>query len=167
MPAGALRPVPAGGRPRKPTALKELAGTARKDRANVAEPRLQPCPIPPPPDDLTPTEREAWLELAAVVDPMRIATRADLEAFRQMVLAVAIVADARASLRAAGTVVLEEQTKAGTQVRARPEINIIATYQKLVLYHFSRWGLTPSDRSRVSSLAEEVRDDPLAEFADG
>jgi hypothetical protein len=38
------------------------------------------------------------------------------------------------------------------RVKPRPELLIIATHSKILLYQFSRFGLTPADRSRVSEL---------------
>src|SRR6185369_2073636 len=86
-----------GGRPRKPTALKKLAGTARKDRENAQEPRLKPVPLPDPPEDLTKHERAAWLQLRELVDPMQITTAADLVAFRAMVEDAGMLATLRQS----------------------------------------------------------------------
>jgi hypothetical protein len=145
-----------GGRPRKPTSRKALAGTLRSDRVNGAEPTLPPAKIPAPPKDLKETERKAWVELAALVDPMVIATASDAAAFRKMVEIVAI----RASLirsyyeEGGGVPTYVEDTQSGPQLRMRPEVHAIPTYDKAVLLHFARWGLDPADRSRVSALAD-------------
>lgn len=157
-----------GGRPRKPTALKVLARTDHPGRINAAEPRLDPVSILEPIKGLSISERRAWVELAGLVNPTRVATAADLTAFRLMVEAVAMVADLRASLRKAkGQLVYKEFTKSGPQLRQRPEIVLIEKYQKLAMYHLARWGLTPADRSRVSSLAEDAGPDPDEEFSVG
>lgn len=154
-----------GGRPRTPTALKDLRRTARADRANAAEPRSDPVTILEPIRGLSVNERRAWVELSALVNPTRVATAADLTAFRLMVEAVGVLADLRASLRKAkGALVYTERTKSGPQLRQRPEIALIEKYQKLAMYHLARWGLTPADRSRVSALAEPAGPDPDEEF---
>ena len=155
-----------GGRPRKPTTLKKLAGTQRKDRLNTAEPRLAPISLPDPPAGLTPHERAAWAELKDLVDPMAIATAADVVAFRAMVETAGMLADLRKSYVEAGAEpVIVEETKAGAQLRTRPEVLSIPTYQKLLMLHFARWGLAPADRQRVSALKPVVEQrDPLSKF---
>jgi hypothetical protein len=156
-----------GGRPRKPTSRKALAGTLRKDRTNAAEPSLPPSKLPGPPKDLQDIERKAWLELAALVNPMVIATASDVAAFRKMVEVVAIRAALIQSFydEGGGVPTYTEDTKAGPQLRMRPEITAIPTYDKAVLLHFARWGLDPADRSRVSSLADGAgRPNPLKKF---
>lgn len=157
------------GRPRKPSKLKELSGTQRADRVNAAEPSLPPAEMPEPPADLSDDERAAWVELAALVDPMRIATASDVAAFRVMVQDVAVRASLLRSYREAGCApVFIEETKAGPQLRMRPEVHALTSYSKLVLLHFARWGLAPADRSRVAALADpEERKNPLAKFGLG
>lgn len=159
--------IPSSGRPRKPTAIKKLAGTLKSERTNHSEPAGRAIAIPPPPRHLSDLERAAWRRLARVVDPMRIATEADLEAFELLVSEVALVDAARASLRACdGEILVAEETAHGTSLKPRPEIGIIERHNKLVMYHFSRWGLTPADRSRVSTLGDgRPSTDPLAEFS--
>jgi hypothetical protein len=64
--------------------------------------------------------------------------------------------------------VFVEETKAGPQLRMRPEVHALTSYSKLVLLHFARWGLAPADRSRVSALADATeKKNPLAKFGLG
>lgn len=157
------------GRPRKPSALKDLAGTSRADRANPAEPALPAAAMPKPPRDLKADEKRAWRELAALVDPMRIATASDLAAFRSMVECAGVLAALRRSFYGdgKGEPTYWAQTKSGSILMMRPEVNAIPTYQKLMLHHFARWGLNPADRSRVSALAEPEAPNPIAKFGLG
>lgn len=162
-----------GGRPRKPTALKQLEGTARADRINPLEPTGLAIKIPRPPTTMTARQKKAWRAFAKVLDPMRVVTEADLAAFDMMVRSHCIVLEADESLRAAGSLLVTEDVGAGRKrIKRRPELDIIATHQKLLLLHYSRFGLTPADRSRVSTL-EEARSpgkarapvkDPIGEF---
>jgi hypothetical protein len=155
-----------GGRPRKPTAQKALAGTLRGDRANPAEPQGQPIAIPEAPPDLTPFEAAAWADLKALVDPMKVATASDVFAFRAMVEDAGMLAALRKSFNdSGGDPVYVEDTKAGPQLRMRPEVQAIPTYRKLLFLHMARWGIDPADRSRVSALTEEKpKADKLAKF---
>jgi phage terminase small subunit len=153
------------GRPRKPTFVKALQGTLAPTRTNLREPRLSPATIPEPPADLSDFERKAWTELAAVINPMQIATASDLYAFRLFVQAAGVLASLRQSLRehAGGMPIHAMPTRSGEQVVARPEVDQIAKFQKLCLLHLVRWGLSPSDRSRVTALSgNDSGGDPLA-----
>lgn len=154
-----------GGRPPKPTALKELAGTQRADRKPAAEPRLKPANMPEPPADLTPAEHKAWLELAALVDPMRVGTRADTAAFRAMVECAGTVADLRASyvasLASGGITVTTDKGA----VMMIPEVSALAVHRKLLLLHFSQWGLTPAQRQKVAELPEDKPVNALSKFS--
>lgn len=153
------------GRPRKPDKMKELAGTARKDRVNPKAPAQQPSKLLPPPRGLTAGERAAWFELARVLEPMRVATDADLVAFRQMAVTLAVINDAKQALDDAKGLTYTLETESGTVVRKRPEVEILLAYKRQLSVELSRFGLTPADRSRVSALGDEGRgNDPLAEF---
>lgn len=155
-----------GGRPPTPTAHKRLAGTLRGDRQNAQEPSGQAADLPDAPEDLTPDEVASWGELARLIDPMRVATASDVAAFRQMVEDHALLRALRRSLiESGGAPVVIEVTKAGAVARARPEMAMIPVFRKLMLLHFSRWGLSPADRQRVSVLADEgTGTDPLSKF---
>lgn len=157
-----------GGRPRKPTKQKELAGTQRAGRANPREPAGEYAPLPPPAKNLSDTQKRAWRALAELVDPLRIATRQDVVAFGEMVRTYSIVLDAQKSLDdAGGSPVYECMTQFGVTIKERPEVGIIAKYEKLLAYWFNRFGLTPADRSRVSQLGGDQKADPLDEFGGG
>ena len=66
-----------------------------------------------------------------------------------------------------GSPVYECVTQFGVQMKARPEIEIIAKNQKILAYWFNRFGLTPADRSRVAEIGDGPQADPLDEFGPG
>jgi hypothetical protein len=73
----------------KPTALKVLQGTNRKDRANDAEPQPDALTaIPESPIPLTGHARKAWDRLAREAIAMRVLTRADLDSLALTCLAL-------------------------------------------------------------------------------
>jgi hypothetical protein len=119
-----------GGRIPLPRAVKEARGTLRKDREPVREPRLDAAPLPAPPRDLSRRERATWVALATAIDSLRVATAADVVAFRLMVEAVA---------------------RAGDLARTSNSYAIVAAH-KLALAHLAHWGLTPAMRRRVATL---------------
>ena len=64
--------------PRKPTALKLLEGTDRKDRANPAEPKYEAVDRMEPPGNLRdPRAIEVWNELVGLLTGQRVLTVAD------------------------------------------------------------------------------------------
>lgn len=161
------------GNPRKPTALKEQEGTARPDRANPNEPRPDPIALPKPPATLSDRQAQAWRAFAKVVNPLRIMTPSDLHAFEVLVKSWTICVLAEESLQKPlvlkdekprdrrarkpakvdpGPLLYVEWGIHGARIKPRPELSIIATHSKILLYQFSRFGLTPADRSRVSEL---------------
>ena len=131
-------------RPRLPDPVKAAKGTLKACRVNRAQPQLEPAYIPAPPDDLAADEAAIWAELAMVVDPMRVATVADVRCFRVLVYLVAM-SDRVQRNRKAGTV---EKTTAHKATRAA----------------LGDFGLTPATRAKVNAAPAPVKADPLAEF---
>lgn len=127
------------GKPRKPAALRAKSKKAERDAA-LAEAK----PVPPPPAGLTEHERAAWTDLKAIVDPLGVFTPADRVAFEQLVLNLAMILEARDALRENGLTVEGDRGP-----KQRPEVQVILTAQKNLWYGLSRFGLSPSDRSRV------------------
>lgn len=119
------------------------------------------------PRDLSPLEVECWRNLARIVDPTKVATNADLVAFRQMAITVAVIEQARKDLQEADSLTYEVHTESGTVIRKRPEVEIMATFKKQLSAELSRFGLTPADREKVPVLADDVAQDPLDEFSQG
>ena len=69
----------------KPTALKLLEGTSRKDRANENEPQYEPTEGLEPPPHLRDSEALAcWNEFTEVLEGQRVLTRADRRALAQL-----------------------------------------------------------------------------------
>lgn len=160
------------GRPRKPSSVKARQGTERADRRNGAEPAARFVPLPPPPEYLTATERECWIRHAAVVDAWRVASAADVRAFERLVEIDALITEAQRSMRRdlgpGGVPRLfdEVATRNGQWIQPRQEIGLITRLEKLLLFYFSRFGLTPADRARVAALpSSDGGATPLDEFA--
>lgn len=157
-----------GGRPRKPRALKLVQGTDRPDRANTKAPAPRSVPLPPPPKGLTKFHTRAWRELAVLVDPLRITSRDHVVAFGEMARCLGIIDQAATELKAAGgKLTYEVIGEGGVSHRKRPEVEIIATFTKLLDGKLARFGLTPAEREKVSRIGDDGGSDPLDEFAAG
>lgn len=156
-----------GGRPRKPRALKLVLGTDRPDRANARAPSPASVSLPAPPKGFSARQKRAWKELAALVDPMRITSSADVVAFREMARCLAMIDQANEELEEYGRTDYEMTTEAGTAYRKYSQVETIATYQKILDAKLGRFGMTPADREKVSKIGADQADDPLDEFATG
>lgn len=154
------------GRPRKSSALKKLAGV--KGKRSKAPPKSgAPLDrIPDPPEGLSKSELAAWVELAGIVGPLKVTTSADMVAFRQMAVTLAVIEDAREAIQDEG-LTFDVHTESGTVIRKRPEVEILIAFKKQLSVELSRFGLTPADRERVTALGDEKGEDPLDEFAVG
>lgn len=137
------------GRARKPSALR-----ARQTPATRNEPKPERAQVPAPPTGLNEDERSAWLDLKALVDPLGVFTAADLVAFEAMVTALSTARQAQAVLRREGITFEGIGSREQVVVKARPEVAILLNAQKALMLWMSRFGLSPSDRSRVTQAPE-------------
>lgn len=159
--------IGAGGRPRKSDAEKKLSGTFRPSRANKDALGLAASPLPAPPSHLSAVERQTWRRLAKAINPLKIATAADVESFALMVQAVAVAHLAASELFRGGVTIVETSVTGEPKSKTNPAFYVFVQAQKLVMLHFSRWGMSPVDRGKVSALASTnaVTADPLDEFS--
>lgn len=137
------------GRPRKPTHLHLISGTARKHRINPDEPRSTPG-TPTPPSWLSPRAAEIFYEIVADLD--RIGTLAvewgpliaDYASCREEVEVTSAVLEDLGrtyTLRnAAGDVVF----------RARPEVGMRSSAMRRAQILRSELGLGPASKAKVS-----------------
>ena len=139
----------------KPKALKELAGTFRKDRHNPNEPTL---PVyekaPGPPVHVTGDARKAWIRVAKVLTTMGILTEADLHALEAYCVVYARWEDAEAQLKQYGVML----TKGGSLFPS-PYLRIAEDSLKQLRAWMNEFGITPSSRSRVR-VEKQVKETP-------
>lgn len=172
------------GRPRKPTTLKALQGTARPDRTNAREPEPPPGPVKPP-SWLKGRARAAWRQLAPMLEDMRVLTTADPHALALLCDAYAEYIDCREVVRKQGAVYESRVVKASSRrveaeggdedfdaadwsviIRPRPEVKMASDAWRRVHRMLVEFGLTPSSRSKVSAGGAEDAD-PFEEFLRG
>lgn len=170
------------GRPRKPDHLKLVTGTAQPCRMNSKAPKPN-RERPSPPSHISDKAKSAWVEAALIADRMGVLTEADTLALEMLAEAVADIREARASL--ARPLVYRYRDGQGNEVedvmadggvryywtvgkgvpmqRARSEIADIADADRRIKAWVASFGMSPADRSRVSSAnAEDVNE--FAEF---
>lgn len=141
---------------RKPTAVKQLAGTLQACRVNV----LEPTPAkgwPPAPAYLSLREQAAWQETCQLLDAQGTLTLADAFAVEELAVLRAEVAELREDVRANGRYYT---SNAGLE-KLRPIVKLEAEKSRHLLALLSRFGLTPADRSRVNARAPDAGTNPF------
>ena len=133
------------GPPRKPTTLKLLQGTFRKDRASAREPR--PSGEPTCPTFLSPAAKAVWRRVAPELISLGVAKAVDQDVLGAYCSAVADFHAADAIIQRDGLVC--EGAKGGT-VR-HPATIIKAAAAELIRRLGAEFGMTPASRSRVNA----------------
>ena len=90
-----------GGRPGKPTQLKVVEGTLRKDRINASEPTPKAV-APVMPGWLSPKSKTAWKDLSLTLLDIRVLTVADRKALELLCDAYGEWRDARDVIKKSG-----------------------------------------------------------------
>lgn len=154
------------GRPRKPTQLKVLEGTARKDRSNPAEPTPPVAGVHErPPVWLRASSRPWWRRIRPLLVQMQVMTGADPVALGLLCDALADYVAARKVIEVKGST-FETVGDAGLMVRQRPEVYIAADAWRRSKLMMTEFGLTPASRAKVSA-ADVGSIDPLEAWEAG
>ncbi len=148
-----------GGRPPKPTRIKELAGNPGKRALNRNEPQFPAAGLACP--RWLPREaRKEWRRVARLLKAQRVVTAADRGALSAYCLSYARWQEAESALDRGGLtqtipVCNRKGEVVGEKQIARPEVSIAQQYQRLMTAAASKLGMDPSSRSKVSVVKEE------------
>jgi len=145
------------GRPRKPTALKRIQGTLRKDRSKPRE-WIPPAGAPAMPKTLDARAREVWRECVGLLEPAGILTKADGGALADYCRALS-----RAD--AADVLVAKEGLTCATAegIKAHPAVGIARRERDAATRLRALFGLDPSSRARLS-VPEKPKADATEDF---
>ena len=149
-------------RPAKPTALKMIQGTYRKDRAKN-EPQFSAVRKSIP-ATISPGAKVYWKELAGLLEGARVLTDGDR---RVLELACEALAQHRAATVALTSFGLTYTTESenGPMIRARPEVAIADAAGRRAFRILADFGLTPAARTKVA-VAPSTELNPFDEFDD-
>jgi P27 family predicted phage terminase small subunit len=152
------------GRPPKPTRLKVVAGNPGRRPLNFNEPNPGRIKLRAP-NHLSEAGQKAWRRMAAMLDRLGVLTEADVAAFESLCEAYADLWEAREKLaERRGLSYRKHNDKTGiTSYHAYPEIAIIADADRRLRAWLGAFGMTPSDRSRVT-LSEKREPNALDKF---
>ncbi|QIE42322.1 P27 family phage terminase small subunit [Rhodobacteraceae bacterium SC52] len=135
-------------RPRKPSHLKAVQGTERKDRANPSEP-VASTAIPVAPDYLSPRAVEKFLQLCAILEGMGIASRDDNDALSMLAGLLVEIEEDAVLLDSVGAFYMPSE-ESGI-IRAHPAVGRIQSNRQRAQALLGEFGLTPAARSKVSA----------------
>ena len=145
----------AAGRPKKPTAQKKAQGTSRKHRENKNEPKFEPLSVKTsPPDYFNIYAVEMWNTLLKEYEKQKIIETVDVFAFEKLCFNFGIWKDCAVNI-SRNPLLLENTPHGGTSATVQLLYKSFNACEKMM----SRFGLTPSDRSRLG-LLKNKDDDP-------
>jgi P27 family predicted phage terminase small subunit len=140
------------GRKRLPTAMKVIKGTAQPCRINKQEPKPE-IASGDAPAWMSAQAKEFYAEIAPYLEKLKVISKGDTAALSLLADTWAEFRQADEVLRSHGKLSYETKNQAGeTMHRAYPEVAIKRTAAKHFQSLLSEFGLTPSSRSKVSSM---------------
>ncbi|NUN51832.1 MAG: phage terminase small subunit P27 family [Planctomycetaceae bacterium] len=167
------RRAPGGGRKRKPTVLKLLEGTYRKDRANPNEAAPRPSLLRPPPV-LRGEARVEWVRLARELFHLGLLTKVDRAALAihcadwgNLCRAVRDIEERGAVLQTFETVTDPQGVEHQVLVaeRLNPYLRVYRQAKEGVLRTAAEFGMTPAARSKVTAAGPADGSKPAEDFS--
>jgi P27 family predicted phage terminase small subunit len=157
------------GRKPTPTALKILKGV-QNDRINHSEP-IPPSGRPMPPEHLDKLAKDEWERMCELLEGMSLLSKAEGPALVLYCECYSKWLRARDEIRKLGMLIKSttDVIKKGKIIatkeswRANPAVNIEIQMARMMKELLIEFGLTPSARSRIKSMAERPKD-ALQEF---
>ena len=108
--------------------------------------------------------------MAKRVNPLKVVKESDLIAFRHAAIVLGILEQARKSLADANSLTYEIPVGEGgaTRIIERPEVGLIAKYEKILDAKLARLGLLPEGQEKAAAAPAEPEEvDPLDMFVTG
>jgi hypothetical protein len=136
---------------RKPTTVKALEGTLRRDRTNPRAPKLPTVRTLSPRDDLSLAMRRELDRLVQLVGSMHILTAVDVAALEVIAAATCEYWQAARIVGRRGPTYKCVTQAGATMYRGRPEVGIAADAWRRVMHGYEQYGLTAASRPKVES----------------
>ncbi|MEF2552000.1 P27 family phage terminase small subunit [Aurantimonas sp. A2-1-M11] len=140
----------AGGRPRKPTHLKVVSGTARKHRLNADEPQAA-TGTPQPPDWLSARATEIFFEACASMERMGTLSLEWGNVIADYASCIEEVEITTGIIEDIGRTYTTTTQSGDTMFRPRPEVAMRSDAMKRAQALRAELGLGPAAKSRVSA----------------
>ena len=158
-----------GGRPRKPTKIKELQGTLEKSRLVKDEFQGGFITAHEPPSELNEWGVNLWNDLFLEYGKVNLITRLDLGSLLVMCNEFGTYCEADDLIKAQGLQVEAEVYNqkgevVGTKTEVNPMIKVRDNAAKNYKMFCQEFGLTPVSRSKISAPKQEIKGDELDEL---
>lgn len=147
------------GRKKKPTELKIIEGTYRKDRDNPLAPKVTGDLVSPP-SYFSEAQSEVW-KYAIENAPKGLLKKLDISILEIWVTAYVTYRESYAMVQEMGQVV----TSPSGYPIVNPYLSNMNKQASIMMKAASELGFTPTSRSKVSIEQESVEDDPWAMIA--
>ena len=147
------------GRKPKPTALKVLTGTYRRDRTNGDEPKPK-VGIPRMPADLDERARKVWRYYAQLLSRLRVLTLADRETLACFCVAAGRRMQAEEEIKKEGPII---KAPSGYPIQ-NPWLAITNKAMEQLLKWGTELGLSPASRTRVKVESNDIAADPMSKL---
>lgn len=135
------------GRHRKPTVMKVLEGTLRKDRLNPDEPKPEVITIPPPmPPGLSKAGQAQWKKLTLELSKIGLLTTIDLEQLAAYCNEISGYWEAE-----------KKRKKEKSMAKIRAHFDMSQKHLKAAKDLAVQFGFTPASRSKISVPKKEKR----------
>ncbi len=151
------------GRPAKPTALKKRQGTLRKHRTNKREPKLK-SGEPAMPADFDDVAKSEWRRVVAEAFKLEVLTKADRGIVEAAARAYSAMRKAQKFCDEQGLTYETEGTEGQRMIKANPAAAIAAEAARRWAAALVQLGLSPSARSKVSTVDPNEDEDASAQY---
>jgi P27 family predicted phage terminase small subunit len=142
------------GRKPKPTRMKVVQGTFRKDRTSLNEPKLK-VQLPPCPDFLEGKARQEYFRIGRKLERIGVLTEVDELALVSLCQSWAEYIEATEQARKTGMLV---KSPSGYPI-VNPYVTLANQALKRVRSFLTEFGMTPSSRSRINATPDETGGD--------
>lgn len=146
----------------KPTALKLVHGTDRKDRAQPNEPKPKVA-APKMPAHLPAKAKTYWKELCELLGSMGVLTVADGRALEQLCSAYCEWRDLLKEIDRSGRTYEVVNAEGSILIKANPAVAMASDAQKRIKSFMVEFGMTPASRTKINAQGAPTVD-PLEEY---
>ena len=149
-----------GGRPPKPLELKVLHGTDRADRRPANPVKVAPKKVSCP-KWLDKIASKEWRRIVKLLYSLKLVTELDVAALASYCNSYSLLQKAQEEIDARGLIIT---TTEGNLIQ-NPAVGIVNTQKKMINTFCSKFGLSPSDRSRLEIPQDNDKPaDPMQEL---
>ena len=145
--------------PRKPSHLKAIQGTERKDRTNPNEP-IADTGRPVAPEYFSDAQVEKFVELVGHIESLNIQSKIDVGMLADLAVVECEIADDVVLLATDGPYYVP--SKESGIVRAHPAVARVTANRQRAQALRNEFGLSPAARSKVSAGPTPERENPYA-----